>query len=86
MWLEFVSYKLRKKELKEDGVKQIIERIMHHLQDSQLLKDGLQLEEEIIHLHAFIDGLALHILMGFVPVDSERIRYLIERELDKLFK
>ncbi|CAM5209985.1 hypothetical protein UACE39S_06529 [Ureibacillus acetophenoni] len=38
------------------------------------------------HIHALIDGLALHRLMGVLPISNDRVRYLVERELDRLFK
>ncbi|SOC11121.1 TetR family transcriptional regulator [Ureibacillus xyleni] len=85
VWLEYISYKLRKKELKEDSVHQGIVLIMNRLNDAGLLKAEVNLEEEIIHLHALIDGIALHLLMGFVTIGRDRIRALIERELDRIF-
>lgn len=86
VWLEYISYKLRKKELKDEAVYQGITLMINKLNDEGFLKENLQLEEEIIHLHALIDGLALHILMGLVKIEKDRIRALIERELDRLFK
>ncbi len=86
VWLEYISYKLRKKELKEDSVHKGITLMINKLNDQGLLKENLIIEEEIVHLHALIDGLALHILMELVRIDQERIRALIERELDRLFK
>ncbi|RUL52035.1 TetR/AcrR family transcriptional regulator [Lysinibacillus antri] len=85
VWLEYVSYKLRKKNLQEDAVHDGIVFIINQLNDAGLLKKGLNLEEEIIRLHALIDGLALHLLMGVVPIDADKIEALIKRELDRIF-
>ncbi|RTQ92485.1 TetR family transcriptional regulator [Lysinibacillus telephonicus] len=86
VWLEYTSYKLRKKELKDDPVYQGISLMINKLNEGGFLKEDLHIEEEIIHLHALIDGLALHILMGLVKIGKDRIQALIERELDRLFK
>ncbi|HWK21853.1 MAG TPA: TetR/AcrR family transcriptional regulator [Ureibacillus sp.] len=85
VWLEYISYKLRKKELQEDSVHQGIVSIMHQLNENGFLKKDVHLDEEIVHLHALVDGLALHILMGLVKIDEKQIRSLIERELDRIF-
>ena len=50
------------------------------------MKEEVIMGDEIDHLHAFIDGLALHVIMGYVPVNSERIQRLMEKEIDKLLK
>lgn len=86
VWLEYISYKIRKNELKSDNVYEGIKNLMHKLNDAGFLKEDIFLEEEIVHLHALVDGLALHILMGLVNFDEKRIEKLIERELDRLFK
>ncbi|BDH60217.1 HTH-type transcriptional regulator PksA [Lysinibacillus sp. PLM2] len=86
VWLEYISYKIRKKEVGEDNVYAAVMQLVTKLNEEGVLKEGILLEEEIVHLHALIDGLALHILMGVVPIGEERVRYLIQRELDRLFK
>lgn len=85
VWLEYVSYKIRKKELQKESVHETISEILHRLKKAGLLKEEIVLEEEIVFLHALIDGLALHILMGLVPIERERIRYLLKKELDRIF-
>ncbi|MFC7686182.1 TetR/AcrR family transcriptional regulator [Ureibacillus sp. GCM10028918] len=85
VWLEYISYKLRKKELREDSVHQGMVSMMNKLDQSGFLKKDINLEEETVHLHALVDGLSLHILMGLVKLDENRIRLLIERELDRIF-
>nr|WP_106782478.1 TetR family transcriptional regulator C-terminal domain-containing protein [Lysinibacillus timonensis] len=86
VWLEYISYKLRKNELGEDTVYKGIVNLMSKLNDAGLLKENINIGEEIVHLHALIDGLSLHLLMGLVPIGEERVRFLVERELDRLFK
>ncbi|MFC5542913.1 MAG: TetR/AcrR family transcriptional regulator [Bacilli bacterium] len=85
VWLEYVSYKIRKKELQKESVHEAISEILHRLKKAGMLKEEIVLEEEIVFLHALIDGLALHILMGLVPIERERIRYLLRKELDRIF-
>ena len=85
VWLEYVLYKIRKKELQKESVHETISEILHRLKKAGLLKEEIVLEEEIVFLHALIDGLALHILMGLVPIERERIRYLLRKELDRIF-
>ncbi|RKJ72002.1 hypothetical protein D7X33_21850, partial [Butyricicoccus sp. 1XD8-22] len=86
VWLEYISYKIRKKEVGEDNVYVAVVQLLTKLNEEGALKEDILLKEEIVHLHALIDGLALHILMGVVPIGEERVRYLIQRELDRLFK
>lgn len=86
VWLEFVSYKVRSGEASEENILSCIEKIFAYLQQQNLLQDGLVLHDEIVHLHAFIDGLALHVLMGLVPMDKVRLQCLIEKEIDKVLK
>ncbi|WP_176723228.1 TetR family transcriptional regulator C-terminal domain-containing protein [Lysinibacillus sp. FSL M8-0337] len=86
VWLEFVSYKVRSGEPTEEHILSGIEKIFAYLQHENLLQDGLVVHDEIVHLHAFIDGLALHVLMGLVPMDKVRLQYLIEKEIDKVLK
>lgn len=85
VWLEYISYKIRKKELQKESVHEVIVEILHRLQKAGLLKEDILLEEEIVLLHALIDGIALHILMGLVPIERGRIRYLLEKELNRIF-
>jgi len=85
VWLEYVLYKIRKKELQKESVHETISEILHRLKKAGLLKEEIVLEEEIVFLHALIDGLALHILMGLVPIERDRIRYLLKKELDRIF-
>ena len=86
VWLEFVSYKVRSGEPTEEHILNGIEKIFAYLQHENLLQDGLVVHDEIVHLHAFIDGLSLHVLMGLVPMDKVRLQYLIEKEIDKVLK
>lgn len=86
VWLEFVSYKVRSGEPTEETILSGIEKIFAYLQQENLLQDGLVVHDEIVHLHAFIDGLALHVLMGLVPMDKVQLQCLIEKEIDKLLK
>ncbi len=85
VWLEYISYKIRKKELQKESVHEVIVEILHRLQKAGLLKEDILLEEEIVLLHALNDGIALHILMGLVPIERDRIRYLLEKELNRIF-
>lgn len=86
VWLEYILYKIRKKNLENDKVYEGIANVIYKLDEAGLLKENLSLEEEIVHLHAFVDGLALHILMGLVHLDEGRIEKLIKRELNLIFK
>ncbi len=84
VWLEFVSYKVRNGERAEENMLIGMHNIFRYLQQANLLREGLVVQDEIQHLHAFIDGLALHVFMGLVPMDKSRIQLLIEKEIDKL--
>ncbi|WP_167395931.1 TetR family transcriptional regulator C-terminal domain-containing protein [Lysinibacillus parviboronicapiens] len=86
VWLEFVSYKLRSGEPTEDSILRGIHKVFAYLQQENLLKEEIVVQDEIDHLHAFIDGLALHVLMGFVAMDKKRLYCLIEKEIDKIIK
>ncbi|MFJ7666160.1 TetR/AcrR family transcriptional regulator [Lysinibacillus sp. NPDC097195] len=87
VWLEYVSYKVRNGDPPaEENMLNGIQKIFSYLQQANLLQEGLVVQDEIQHLHAFIDGLALHVLMGLVPMDKSRIQLLIEKEIDKLLK
>ncbi|CAM5209441.1 HTH-type transcriptional regulator BetI [Ureibacillus acetophenoni] len=86
VWLEYISYKIRKNDLKEDSVYQGVVQLLGKLNEAGFLKENIVLEEEMAHIHALIDGLALHRLMGVLPISNDRVRYLVERELDRLFK
>lgn len=86
VWLEYILYKIRKNELKSDKVYEGIVNVMNKLNDAGLLKENISLEEEIVHLHALVDGLALHILMGIVNMDEKKIEKLIENQLNRIFK
>lgn len=86
VWLEYILYRIRKKDLKNDKVYEGITDVIYKLNAAGLLKENLSIEEEIVHLHALVDGLALHILMGLVQLDEKGIEKLIERELNRLFK
>lgn len=85
VYLEYILYKIRKKDLQKDSVHEAIVSILNRLYKAELLKKDINLEEEIVYLHALIDGLALHLLMGVVSIDRNRIRYLIEKELNRIF-
>lgn len=85
VWLEYTSYKIRKKELKSDSVHNGIVRMMNQLHHSGLLKEEIEIEKEIVHLHALVDGLALHSLMGLASLDEKGVRALVQRELDRIF-
>ncbi|MET4562445.1 hypothetical protein ABIA69_003635 [Lysinibacillus parviboronicapiens] len=63
-----------------------IHKVFAYLQQENLLKEEIVVQDEIDHLHAFIDGLALHVLMGFVAMDKKRLYCLIEKEIDKNIK
>lgn len=86
VWLEYISYKIRKNELENDTVYEGIKTLMHKLNDAGFLREDISLDEEIVHLHALVDGLALHVLMGSVNLDEKGIEKLIKRELDRLIK
>jgi len=84
VWLEFISYKVRNGERAEENMLIGMHNIFSYLQQANLLREGLVVQDEIQHLYAFIDGLALHVFMGLVPMDKSRIQLLIEKEIDKL--
>lgn len=85
VYLEYVLYKIRKKDLQRDSVHEAMINILNRLQKAELLKKDINLEEEIVYLHALIDGLALHLLMGVVRIERDRIRYLLEKEIQRIF-
>lgn len=86
LWLEYILYKIRKNDLKSDSVYKKIATMMYKLHDAGYLRKDISLEEEIVYLHALVDGFKLHCLMGVVNLDEKGIEKLIKRELDRLFK
>lgn len=56
-----------------DGVQDLVERLLHSLKESGLLRPELDYTLETERLYAFIDGIALHALLDTKRVDYERI-------------
>lgn len=69
VWLSFSLMALRDESLKSlsysthQSTKEFMKRMLHILQQNDLLQDALDLEMEAINLHAFIDGLSVQSIL-----------------------
>lgn len=86
VWHEFISRKLQKKLALDDGIQEVVYKILNHLYQEGLLKDSIHLEMEGIKLYALIDGLALHVMMKKLPLDLETIRTILEHHFHTIWK
>lgn len=86
VWHEFISRKLQKKLALDDGIQEVVYKILNHLYQEGLLKDSIHLEMEGIKLYALIDGLALHVMMKKLPLDLEKIRTILEHHFHTIWK
>lgn len=86
VWHEFISRKLQKKLALDDGIQEVVYKILNHLYQEGLLKDSIHLEMEGIKLYALIDGLALHVMMKKLPLDLETLRTILEHHFHTIWK
>lgn len=86
VWHEFISRKIQKKLALDDGIQEVVYKILNHLYQEGLLKDSIHLEMEGIKLYALIDGLALHVMMKKLPLDLETIRTILEHHFHTIWK
>lgn len=86
VWHEFISRKIQKKLALDDGIQEVVYKILNHLYQEGLLKDSIHLEMEGIKLYALIDGLALHVMMKKLPLDLEKIRTILEHHFHTIWK
>ncbi|WP_219971907.1 TetR/AcrR family transcriptional regulator [Rubrobacter xylanophilus] len=70
VWLAFTAHSLvdprvaLEHEVVFDGVRELCRRVIGRLADEGLLSPRLDPEEEVVRLHALVDGLTLHRLLG----------------------
>lgn len=70
LWFAFAARSLvdprvaEEHEVVFDGVRELCSRVVHHMVEGGWLVSGLDPEDETGRLHALVDGLALHGLMG----------------------
>ncbi|WP_062197203.1 TetR/AcrR family transcriptional regulator [Massilibacterium senegalense] len=86
VWHEFISRKLQKKLALDDGIQEVVYKILNHLYQEGLLKDSIHLEMEGMKLYALIDGLALHVMMKKIPLDLETLRTILEHHFHTIWK
>lgn len=86
VWHEFISRKIQKKLALDDGIQEVVYKILNHLYQEGLLKDSIHLEMEGIKLYALIDGLALHVMMKKLPLDLETLRTILEHHFHTIWK
>ncbi|MFF0339766.1 TetR/AcrR family transcriptional regulator [Kribbella sp. NPDC004875] len=67
-----------------NGLRRLCESLLHSLAEAGALRDGLDLRRETEHLHALIDGLALHAAIQPDRSTAPRIRQLLRHHLETL--
>ena len=67
-----------------DGIREMCAKFARDIDALGLLEPGRDPETEARRLHAFIDGLAIHGLLG--RIDEEEILSLLDAHLDEIFR
>lgn len=87
VWFAFVAYINHRKDelpIPDDGIWTGVQKVMHYLQATSLLKEGLDLDLESERLYSLIDGIAIHALLEPDRLDAERIRKTIRYHIDSI--
>ena len=87
VWFAFVAYVNHRKEelpIPDDGIWAGVQKVMHYLQATSLLKVGLDLDLESERLYSLIDGIAIHAMLEPERLDAERVRKTIRYHIDSI--
>ncbi|GKV55172.1 HTH-type transcriptional regulator PksA [Sporosarcina sp. NCCP-2222] len=87
VWFAFVAYVNHRKEelpIPDDGIWAGVQKVMHYLQATSLLKEGLDLDLESERLYSLIDGIAIHAMLEPERLDAERVRKTIRYHIDSI--
>ncbi|MCG3087893.1 TetR/AcrR family transcriptional regulator [Sporosarcina cyprini] len=87
VWFAFVAYVNHRKEelpIPDDGIWTGVQKVMHYLQATSLLKEGLDLDLESERLYSLIDGIAIHALLDPDRLDAERVKKTIRYHIDSI--
>ncbi|MDG5471329.1 TetR family transcriptional regulator C-terminal domain-containing protein [Jeotgalibacillus sp. ET6] len=83
VWLAFTAYARHKPgfTLHDDQIYAVILHLLHHLDESKLLKDGIDKELETEKLYALTDGIALHALLDPSRLNLDMIQKVIRSQI-----
>ncbi len=88
LWLAFAARSLvdprvaEEHEVVFDGARKLCSQVIHHVAEGGWLVAGLDPEMEAACLHALVDGLAVHGLMG--RVDNETMLSILDSYLNRI--
>lgn len=88
VWFAFTAYARHKEDMFDphhDGISSGIQRLIDYLDQSGLLKKGLDKEIETEKLYALVDGLALHRLLAPQRVTKEQIMRVLIHHVASIF-
>ncbi|MCP3740290.1 TetR/AcrR family transcriptional regulator [Rossellomorea sp. BNER] len=89
VWFAFIAHARHKKNVidaNQDGVYLGVERLVHSLENLELLRDGLDIVVETERLYAIVDGLALHAILEPERLDKEKITRVLTLHLQSICK
>lgn len=90
LWFAFAARSLVDPRIAEehgvvfDGVRELCSRLIHHMAEGGWLVSGLDPEMEATRLHALVDGLAVHGLMG--RLGNEEILEVLDAHLARIIR
>jgi AcrR family transcriptional regulator len=90
LWFAFAARSLVDPRIAEeyevvfDGVRELCRRAVHHMAEGGWLVSGLNPEVETASLHALVDGLAVHGLMG--RLDEEQMLSVLDTHLSRIIR
>lgn len=90
VWLAFAARSLVDEKIAEehemlfDGTRELCSRIAHQMAEGGWLADGLDPDEEAARLHALVDGLAVHGLIG--RLDNDAMLAVLDGHLAKIIR
>lgn len=90
LWFAFAARSLVDPRIAEehavvcDGVRELCWRAIHQVDQGSWLAPGLDPEEEAGHLHALVDGLTVHGLMG--RLDNETMLDILDTHLNRIIR
>lgn len=90
LWFAFAARSLVDPRIAEehvlvfDGVRELCYRVVHQMAEGGWLVSGLDLEIEAASLHALVDGLAVHMLMG--RLGEEEMLGVLDAHLERIVR
>ncbi len=90
LWFAFAARSLVDPRIAEeygvvfDGVRELCSRVVHHMREGGWLVSSLDPEVETANLHALVDGLAVHGLMG--RLDEDQMLSALDSHLGRIIR